>query len=276
MTTNRFGLSRDIPSDVKRRVRRRCGFGCVVCGSAIHTFEHFDPPFRDATAHHEEGITLLCGSHQLESSKGLLSLESIREANANPCCHQRGYAAHVLDLGNERPRLLIGGSDVTDCGSGLAFNDCWLLRVREPEEHSKRWRLSARFSDRNGNLACEIRDNELILPARAFDIEQTARTLVVGREQDVVLELELLPPTTLAINRYVITTPSGVIFVGRRCVPDPFGSGESLRSVVAFEGHGGIQTFVDCAFKADVGLNLCVTDAGLVMKNQAVVEMDSK
>jgi hypothetical protein len=166
MAKNQFGLTRDIPKDVKLRVRRRCGFGCVICGNAIVTYEHFDPPFREANTHRAEGITLLCGSHQLESSKGLLSADSIRRANATPCCLQRGYAGHVLDLGHrQRPKLLVGGSDVTDCGSGLAFNDQSILRVREPEDQSGRWRLSAKFLSNGGAVACEIRNNELIVPA---------------------------------------------------------------------------------------------------------------
>jgi len=254
-------------------VRRRCGFGCIVCGNAIVTYEHFDPPFREAKTHRAEGITLLCGSHQLESSKGLLSPDSIRRANAKPCCLQRGYAAHVLDLGDQRPKLLIGGSDVTDCGSGLAFNDRWVLRVREPEAHSYRWRLSAKFLSNGGDVVCEIRNNELIVPAEPFEIDQTARTLLVRQDQDVVLELELLPPATLAVNRYIVPTAFGVIFIGRRSIPDPLSSTESVKSVIEFHGKsGGRQTFVDCAFKADVGLNLCMTETALVMRNQAVRE----
>lgn len=273
MATNRFGLTRGIPKDVRRRVRRRCGFGCVICGNAIVTYEHFDPPFREAKTHRTEGITLLCGSHQLEASKGVLSRDSIRSANAKPYCHQRGYAAHVLDLGIQRPKLLIGGSDVTDCGSGLAFNDRWVLRVREPEAHSNRWRLSAKFLSNAGDLACEIRNNELIVPAVNFEIEQTARTLLVRHDQDIVLELELLPPATLAVNRYTIPTAFGVIFIGRRSLQDPLTSTESLKSVIDFQSNsGGGQTFVNCSFKADIGLNLCMTDTGLAMQNQPIGE----
>ena len=271
MAKNRYGLPRDIPKDVRKRVRRRCGFGCVVCGSAIVTYEHFDPPFRDAKTHRTEGITLLCGSHQLESSKGLLSPDSIRRANARPCCLQRGYAAHMLDLGDERPKLLVGGSDVTDCGSGLAFNDRWVLRLREPEAHSRRWRLSAKFLSSNGDVVCEIRNNEIMIPAKPFEIEQTARILVVRQDREVALELECLPPTTLALNRYVVPTPFGAILIGRRSISDPLSSVESVRSVIEFNNwSGGRQTFVDCAFKADIGLNLCMTETGLVMRNQSV------
>lgn len=271
MAKNRFGLSRDIPSDVRRRVRRRCGFGCVVCGSAIITYEHFDPPFRDAKKHQAEGITLLCGSHQLESSKGLLSRESIARFNVHPCCLQRGYASHPLDLGSRRPRVLMGGTNFTNCGTGIAFNGQWMFRVREPEPHSRRWRLSAVFPSPDGNLACVIRNNELFLPAENFEIEQVARSIFVRRDRDVVLELEFVPPDTLSIIRYVISVPEGRIFVGRRSLKNPLSGVEETRNVLEFQNHsGGTQTFVDCAFSSDVGLNLCLENNGMVLRSMTI------
>lgn len=33
--TNRHGLSRYIPPNIKRTIRKQCGFGCVVCGVAF-------------------------------------------------------------------------------------------------------------------------------------------------------------------------------------------------------------------------------------------------
>lgn len=260
---SRFGLSRDIPTEVRRRVRRRCGFGCVICGSAIVTYEHFDPPFRDAKAHRPEGITLLCGTHQLESSKGLLSKESISLANAKPICHQRGFAAQTLDLGNARPTLLLGGTDFSHCGPGVAFNDRWLFRIRPPEPHSSRWRLSAVFHSSDGTVASEIRDNELLVPAGPFEIEQTGRRLRVRDGSEVVLDLEVIPPNQLALNQYVIPVQDGVIFIGKKLTADHTGK-EEIKSVLEFRYRtGGVQTFVDCMFQSDMGLNLALTANGL-------------
>jgi hypothetical protein len=159
---NKFGLSGDIPKPVERAVRRRCGFGCVICGDAIFTYEHFDPPFKEAREHKPKGITLLCGSHQNESSKGLLSRQTIRSADAEPYCKQHGYATHVFDLGAVRPRLFIGSNDFTACGTRIVFNADTLFEIFPPEPGSKRWRLSATFRDRNNNglsLSCEAFQN---------------------------------------------------------------------------------------------------------------------
>lgn len=52
---NQFGLSRDIPEAVKRQVRQRDGFGCIICGSAIIEYEHFEPEFHAAKFHSVDG-----------------------------------------------------------------------------------------------------------------------------------------------------------------------------------------------------------------------------
>ncbi len=263
---NRFGLSRDIPTEVRRRVRRRCGFGCVICGSAIVTYEHFDPPFRDARVHRPDGITLLCGTHQLESSKGLLSKESISLANAKPVCHEIGFAAQTLDLGNHRPTLILGGTDFSECGPGIAFNDRWLFRVRPPEPHSKRWRLSAVFHAPDGAIATEIRDNELLVPAGPFEIEQVGRRLLVRNHSEVLLDLEVVPPRKLALNQYFIPVKEGVIFIGKKPMKDPISGKEETLSVLEFRyTTGGTQTFLDCSFQSGLGLNLSLTANGLAI-----------
>lgn len=268
---NRFGLRRDIPTEVRRRVRRRCGFGCVVCGSAIVTYEHFDPPFRDARKHRAEGITLLCGSHQLESSKRLLSHESIARCNADPICLQRGYASHPLDLGSHRPKVFIGGSDFTECGTGIAFNGQWMFRVKEPEPHSKRWRLSATFPAQDGSVVSVIKNNELILPAEAFEVEQVARRIRVRKSNDVVLELEFVPPDTVSVNSFILTSVDGVIFMGRRTLADPLSGALESKSVLEFQhASGAVQTFVNCGFRSDLGLNLSLENGAMVMRSMVV------
>ena len=263
---NRFGLSRDIPTDVRRTVRRRCGFGCVICGSAIVTYEHFDPPFRDAKSHRTEGITLLCGGHQLESSKGLLSKESIGAANAKPICHQRGFSAQMLDFGSARPILFLGGTDVSLCGPGIAFNDRWLFRVRPPEAHSTRWRLSAKFQTSDGIIASEIRDNELIVPAKPFEIEQVGRRLLVHSDLQVVLDLEVFPPNQLTLNHYVIPVRDGTIFIGRKLMKQPFSEKEEMESVLEFQQNtGSAQTFADCRFRSEMAINFILTSNGVTL-----------
>jgi hypothetical protein len=48
---------RYVPAEIKRAVRQRCGFGCVLCGVPIFQYDHMIP-FAEVQEHTEENITL--------------------------------------------------------------------------------------------------------------------------------------------------------------------------------------------------------------------------
>jgi hypothetical protein len=118
-------------------------------------------------------------------------------------------------------------------------------------------------------MLCEIRDNQLVIPAASFEVEQVGRTLHVRSEGTDLLELEFLPPVGLAINQYRFHTPEGEVFVGKRRLPDPLADTESDQSVLEFRHNSGqIQTFVNCAFQAHLGLDLSLKQGSLVFQNR--------
>src|SRR3954452_13658040 len=136
---NKYGLPRDISSKIKKAVRRRCGFGCVICGNAIITYEHVEPTFANARIHDPQCITLLCGGHQLESSKGTLSKETILQADRAPYCKGTGQAKHIFDLGGKKPTLLLGGNDFSECGHSIQIDGQTLFEILPTDKHSSRW-----------------------------------------------------------------------------------------------------------------------------------------
>ena len=73
----------EIAHPMKREVRQRCGFGCVICGLRLYTYEHMEG-WRKVHRHVVSEITLLCDRHQRERTNGLLPLAAVRDANANP------------------------------------------------------------------------------------------------------------------------------------------------------------------------------------------------
>ena len=75
---NKYGLSRYIPSDVRREVRQRSKFGCVICRRGFYQYEHIDPPFDDATEHNPSHICCLCGSCHDSVTRGHISKEAIK------------------------------------------------------------------------------------------------------------------------------------------------------------------------------------------------------
>jgi len=162
-STNRFGLSRYIPASVRKQVRRRCKFGCVVCGSAVVTYEHMEPPYSDAKSHDPNQITLLCGHHPLESSKGLLSKERIEECNKRPKGAERGFVDAVFDLGGAIPSVFLA-TNALALGPGQVFsiNDLPVLKIGFPERKSRKWLLSAIFYEKSRRPVCHIEKKAII------------------------------------------------------------------------------------------------------------------
>ena len=118
MSTNKHGLSRDIPAGIKREVRRECGNGCVICGRLPYHYEHFQPPFEDATKHAIAGIALLCPSHHADKTSARLSVDAVRRARSRP--YNAGRSAVWSHHLTEALLLLNVGSNVasgTQCGS---------------------------------------------------------------------------------------------------------------------------------------------------------------
>lgn len=59
-------------------------------------YHHFDPEFVHAKRHDANGITLLCATCHSKATTKIISLRSVRVANANPKCRQRGYTGDAL------------------------------------------------------------------------------------------------------------------------------------------------------------------------------------
>jgi hypothetical protein len=111
MTTNKRGLSRNIPADVKREVRRNSKFGCVLCRQLICEYEHIDPTFAEASSHEADKICLLCPTHHTEVTNGLLSKEQVKNAYK----HVQTDASikppfYAMQLAGQNLALVIGDS----------------------------------------------------------------------------------------------------------------------------------------------------------------------
>jgi hypothetical protein len=263
MAKNRYGLSRHIPEAVRREVRRRCGFGCVICGSALQTYEHMDPRFADAKQHIASGITILCGQHQTASSKGLLALETVIAADKDPFCKKSGAAANLLDMGQHRPVILIGGNELTQCGPSISVNGKIMIAVRPPERHSKLWRLSAEFNDPSGKTLCRIEDNEIVVGAENVDFRQTSTRFEISTDQDRdFFELESLPPNGIALNKFTQYTDGGIFKVGREKIA-LLDEEPTMQAVMSFDGG---PKFANCSFNFPKGIDFIVKNKGVTFR----------
>lgn len=166
---NKHGLTRDIPEGVKREVRQASYGGCVICGNLPYTYEHFDPPFADATEHRPEGIALLCPKHQQERLAGTLTIGAVRRALANPCNrdHHPVWTTHFTE---DRMRLNLFGNEVEGPSVGFAINGHVVFGIKAPQEPNGLWLMTGSFCDPSGRETLRFVDNEVITNNGAWDV----------------------------------------------------------------------------------------------------------
>ena len=194
MSVNKHGQSRYIPSEIRRQVRKRCGFGCVVCGAALYDYDHFDPEFNEAKEHAIDGIALLCPSHHRAKASGTLTQDAYLEAIANPVAFKSGWATTDFSDGIFSPQFVIG--DVTfNLGTSIFKVDGdMLLGFKPPEEKGAPPRILIKLLDLEGNFVFHIEDNEIRVNSQAFDIQSsgchwTIHSSVRGYIIDIIFEL---------------------------------------------------------------------------------------
>ena len=200
--TNKHGLSRYIPSEVKREVRRRSGFGCVVCGNAFYEYEHIDPPFENAKQHDPERMALLCGSCHSDSTTGRLSKETIKRASAAPKSLQKGFSFRPLDVGWTHPEVVIGTLHAIETTNIVRVFGEPMLCVDPPEQDGAPFRLSAILTDRDENDILIIDENQWQNPTINWDVEIKGQRIKIRRALgDILLILRIDPPHRIVIER---------------------------------------------------------------------------
>lgn len=200
--TNRFGLSRTIPDPIKREVRQRCGFGCVLCGMAVCQYEHIDPPFSEAKTHDPTAIALLCGSHHDKVSRGLMSKQTIKNALASPRALQHGFSFDTFDVGSNAPSVRLGTLTALRPRTILRVFGENVIEVAPPEQTGGPFRISAVFSDKEGREIFRIKDNVWETPIGNWDVEIVGpRITLRSAPRALLLQLRVEPPDLLVIER---------------------------------------------------------------------------
>lgn len=199
---NQFGLSRSIPSDVKREVRVRCGFGCAICGATITEYEHFFPDFKDAKVHDPTSIVLLCPSHHAEVTKGVIPKEAVADASENPVARASGFSHRNLPWFKGDLVFKVGG--LTTKGTPIPFSikGDMPLFFSAPEEGSDVTRISASISGPDGRRILEVAQNEWRVTSNAADFEWVGKRYTFRSSDGVtVLQLRFDPPDLITIEK---------------------------------------------------------------------------
>ncbi|WP_125719313.1 hypothetical protein [Pseudoalteromonas rubra] len=199
---NRHGLSRTISESVKRKIRQRCGFGCVKCGCAVYQYEHVDPEFSDAKIHDPERIVLLCGGCHDLVTRGLLSKESIKQHSMNPKCFQTGFSFGPFDIGACDPEVTLGTYKCKKVKTLISVYGEPVLSVDPPEFKHGPFIINAYMSDREGNELLRIERNEWKSRSENWDVEVVGNRITIRKKLgDIALVIRSEPPNKLIFER---------------------------------------------------------------------------
>ncbi|VGP72872.1 hypothetical protein SB5439_01063 [Klebsiella variicola] len=202
MVRNKYGLSRSIPADVKREIRKRCGFGCVICGLGFYEYEHFNPDFADAMEHNPKGMTLLCSQCNQKRARGRLSVQTVTKANANPKCLEQGFANEMFDFHDEPININLSGVNFYDCMNLIVVNGRSMLSIQPPTETNTPLLLSGVFCDSFGNETLCINENEWSVSTDNWDVKCEGPKIRINRgPSDIALVLKMNSPIGVSIER---------------------------------------------------------------------------
>ena len=214
-----------IPEDIKREVRKRCGFGCVICGSPIYDYEHMEE-WSIVQRHKADEITLLCPMHHREKTAKRMPPFIVKEANKNP---------HNFKSGVSDPyEVLYYQDDITVKLGFMKFqfinkeNGAYLVPLvvdRVPiiliEIIDEHYSINMNLFDENNNLVLKIENNSLVYGIGLWDVTFQANRLTVREMKNkIFIEIVFEVPNVLSIPRGVIycngekltLTPSSVVF----------------------------------------------------------------
>jgi hypothetical protein len=199
---NKFGLPRDPPAAVKRAVRQRDGFGCVICGKAVYDYEHFDPEYADAQKHDANGIVLLCVEHHGLKTRGLLSKDTIHGYLAKPKCKELGFSFGPFDLGTLSPEIVLGQLSCSNVRCLIRLDGDEILSISPPVRVGLPFRINADLKDGNGVPILKIVDNEWRSDTANWDVDVVGPVITIRNAlRSIALVLRSDPPRRLVIER---------------------------------------------------------------------------
>jgi len=202
---NKHGLPRDIPVPIKREIRQRSKFGCVICRAGIFDYEHIDPEYSDATMHDPDDICCLCTGCHAKVTRGHFSKAYVRRK------YNEVEAADVtiipppfdgLDFHDGKAELRIGGISY-DPGvtSVVRYHGSQIFSV-SPSDGVGTAGINALFLDDEGKETLRISDNVWQGAIKAWDTEVVGPRIMVRKRRGVfALALRLEPPGRIVIEK---------------------------------------------------------------------------
>lgn len=190
--------SRDkIPPDIKRAVRKRCGYGCILCGNPFFEYDHI-VEYNLVKRHEEENLTLLCLDHHGRKTRGLLPTSTIRSANAEPYAIKHPEALReMLYFKKESAVIKIATNSIRVSMSEGRMIIPFILYKRIPfyfRVENGNLLLNGEFHDKDGNRLVHIEENEIQYLRQDYDIEKVGSKIIIRKEKrDIIFCVNVNP-----------------------------------------------------------------------------------
>lgn len=195
-----------VSAGIKRQVRKRCGFGCVICGVPIYEYEHM-LEWAIVKRHVAEEITLLCPTHHTEKTKGLLPLKKLAAANIDPFNKRIGSTKNYpLHYDGTTIKMILGNSEVSysNIENGkfviplLIDNDALIYFNVEDDQIF----VNLNMFNSNNDCVFQVIANEIIINLENWDVEWVGLKLTIRENLgNILLEIIFNVPSEINITR---------------------------------------------------------------------------
>lgn len=197
----------EIPLPIRREVRQRCGFGCVICGLPLYEYDHMIE-YSVVKEHKADNLTLLCDRHHREKTNKLLSLEQVQKANRNPYnILNKDSSPYLLNFAGTDFSIILGEvrQTIPNVNQERDFLIPFLVnnkRLISLDIIEGKIFFNLVLLDENGNLLLKIFENELIYNTEQWDIEFVGRRLKIRKGLgEIIFDIEFLIPNSVQIHK---------------------------------------------------------------------------
>lgn len=199
-----------IPESIKRAVRKRCGFGCVICGMQPYDYEHIIE-YATVKEHTEENLTLLCSNHHAEKTRKNIQHIDLIEFNKTPynLTNKMSKSRYLYYSSRDGIEVDIGGNifKYDNLEDGFEFVPLQIDGKNIISFVMEDNRLFLNFISYNldNNLVIEIAKNEIIHSTGLWDAEWKGMKFILrSKLGEYLLQLEFRTPNKLKISKGII------------------------------------------------------------------------
>lgn len=197
--------TRGIPAGIKREVRQRCGFACIVCGSPIVEYHHMTP-WSQVHEHTADNITLLCPSDHSDATgpRPTWNEAAIRAKNARPFMSVNNSTRYrPTPYGPQSPELRLGSNTIYPLPGHsapvLQVAGRNVFSVRVEDGHAL---VSIELWSADGATIFRMVDNEWTYQLGEWDYKYEGNRLVIWEEiGHFLLMVRFDAPTAVTVER---------------------------------------------------------------------------